>query len=188
MKFISILFVSIFCLSCTSQKNVPGQTAGSTDSADQSTGNNETKAATPTKNIILNSTESTGNNETKAAAPTKSIILNNTESSEKGVSKNKGEKGRDKLPVCLQKLVKSFLEEDVQNPPRKIYSYIYKGNLVYYVTPPCCDFFSDLYDSQCKLIAHPDGGITGRGDGRARDFTEIKSQEKLVWEDLRRNK
>ena len=29
----------------------------------------------------------------------------------------------------------------------------------------CCDQFSDLLDAEGNLIGHPDGGITGRGDG-----------------------
>ena len=28
-----------------------------------------------------------------------------------------------------------------------------------------CDQFSDLLDANGNLIGHPDGGITGRGDG-----------------------
>lgn len=172
MKYKIFLFACILYLSCSSQKNVPGQATSSTSD---------------TAGI-----ETTGSNETKAATPTKSIILNNTESTEKKPSdkttRSNSQSRIEHLPACMQQLVKQFLEEDVQNPPRKIYSYIYNGSLVYYVTPPCCDFFSDLYDSQCKLIAHPDGGITGKGDGRARDFTQNKSQETLVWEDVRRSK
>lgn len=165
MKYIVIFSVALMILSCSSQKNVPGQTANSADSVKEVAANNETKAATPTKTIILNNNESGD----KSKSPTD----------------RKAESDIAKLPACLQKLVKGFLEEEVQNPPRKIYSYTYNGNLVYYVIPPCCDFFSDLYDAQCKLIAHPDGGITGRGDGRARDFIQTKSNEKLVWEDVR---
>lgn len=165
MKYIIILFASTILISCSSQKNVPGQNGSTGDSSNVETPNNETKAATPTKNIILNNTEPADKNKT--------------------ASPSKMETDGSRLPACLQKLVKGFMEEDVQNPPRKIYSYTYNGNLVYYVTPPCCDFFSDLYDAQCKIIAHPDGGITGRGDGRAKDFIETRSQEKLVWEDVR---
>lgn len=150
--------------SCSSQKNVPGNT-GSSDSLSEPTGTNETKAATPTKTIILNNSESSDKNKKATASRANTDV--------------------SKLPACVQKLIKGFLEEEVQNPPRKIYSYTYNGSLVYYVTPPCCDFFSDLYDAQCKLIAHPDGGITGKGDGRAKDFGENKSNEKLVWEDVR---
>lgn len=90
-------------------------------------------------------------------------------------------------PACVKALIKKFSAEEKQNPPRSIYSYTYKGKTVYYVTPPCCDFFSDLYDSAtCKLIGHPDGGITGKGDMQMMDFNTAKSNEKLIWKDTRK--
>lgn len=91
----------------------------------------------------------------------------------------------DSLPSCLQQLSTRYTQEVRMNPPRKIYSYRYKDSLVYYVTAPCCDFFSDLYNTNCELIAHPDGGITGKGDGRLSDFHALKTAEKLLWEDKR---
>lgn len=89
------------------------------------------------------------------------------------------------LPKCINKMIAEFAKAKVENPPRKIYSYNYQGKTVYYVTPPCCDFYSDLYDSNCNLIGHPDGGFTGKGDGKMTDFHSTKSGEKLVWEDKR---
>lgn len=94
--------------------------------------------------------------------------------------------GTSGMPKCLKDMIETYKVEEKQNPPRKIYSYLYKGKTVFYVTPPCCDFFSDLYDSSCKLIGHPDGGITGRGDGKFTDFETLKTNEKLVWEDTRK--
>lgn len=91
----------------------------------------------------------------------------------------------DSLPTCLQQLSTRYTQEVRMNPPRKIYSYRYRDSLVYYVTAPCCDFFSDLYNTRCELIAHPDGGITGKGDGRLPDFHSLKKVEKLLWEDKR---
>ncbi len=88
-------------------------------------------------------------------------------------------------PACIKEMIKGFAKAEKENPPRKIYSYTYQGKTVYYVTPPCCDFFSDLYDAECKLIGHPDGGITGKGDGKFADFETAKSNEKLIWEDKR---
>jgi len=88
-------------------------------------------------------------------------------------------------PACINEMIKGFASAEKENPPRKIYSYTYQGKTVYYVTPPCCDFFSDLYDAECKLLGHPDGGITGKGDGKFADFETTKRNEKLVWEDKR---
>ncbi len=93
-----------------------------------------------------------------------------------------------KLPACINKMIADFTKAEVENPPRKIYSYNYQGKTVYYVTPPCCDFYSDLYDDNCNLIGHPDGGITGKGDGKMTDFHSTKSAEKLLWEDKRNGK
>ena len=92
----------------------------------------------------------------------------------------------DSIPDCLREMIKTFASEVKQNPPRKIYSYTYQGKTVYYVTPPCCDFFSDLYDSGCKLMGHPDGGITGKGDRKFPDFVISRTNEKLIWEDKRK--
>ncbi|HRE63556.1 MAG TPA: hypothetical protein PKU77_07200 [Ferruginibacter sp.] len=90
------------------------------------------------------------------------------------------------LPACIDSLLKNFENEDVQNPPRKIISYRYQNKTVYYVPAICCDFFSDLYDANCKLIAHPDGGITGKGDGSLPDFHSMKKEEKILWHDKRK--
>lgn len=89
-------------------------------------------------------------------------------------------------PQCIKALIVQFEKEDVQNPPRKIYSYSYNGKKVYYVPAICCDFFSDLYDTDCKLIGHPDGGFTGKGDGKLPDFNTTKTNEVLVWADKRK--
>jgi len=89
------------------------------------------------------------------------------------------------LPVCVQQLITKFKKEAVQNPPRSVYSYMYNGKTVYYVPAPCCDFFSDVYDSACMLISHPDGGFTGRGDGKLPDFFKERKNEKLLWKDSR---
>ncbi len=89
------------------------------------------------------------------------------------------------LPVCIKKMIIQYQQEEKQNPPRSIYSYTYKDKLVFYVPPICCDFFSDLYDSNCNIIAHPDGGFTGRGDGKVLDFMQTRTGEKLIWKDNR---
>src|SRR6476620_10891326 len=66
------------------------------------------------------------------------------------------------VPACIKEKIREFQAAEKQNPPRQIYSYRYNGKTVYYITAPCCDFFSDLYDSSCVLIGHPDGGFTGK--------------------------
>lgn len=92
----------------------------------------------------------------------------------------------DSLPICVKTLIEKFQSEAVTNPPRKIYSYNYQGKTVYYVPPICCDQFSDLYNDSCRIMGHPDGGFTGRGDGKFKGFAEERTNERLLWQDLRK--
>ncbi|MBI3259706.1 MAG: hypothetical protein HYZ54_09565 [Ignavibacteriae bacterium] len=74
---------------------------------------------------------------------------------------------------------------EVKKPPLSVWQFQYNGRTVYYISPYCCDMFSELYDNQCNLICNPDGGFTGRGDGKCPDFAEKKTDEKLIWKDNR---
>ena len=67
-----------------------------------------------------------------------------------------------------------------------MYRYHYDGRTVYYLPPHCCDQYSDLLDENCKVICHPDGGLTGRGDGKCPDFFTKATDRELVWQDARR--
>ena len=91
----------------------------------------------------------------------------------------------DSLPVCVKVLIEKMKSEAVTNPPRKIYSYKYLGKKVFYVPAVCCDNFSDLYNDSCRLMGHPDGGFTGKGDGKIKDFAAA-TDEKLLWADSRK--
>lgn len=88
-------------------------------------------------------------------------------------------------PGCIKEMITKFEKEPKQNPPRKIFRYGYKEKIVYYVPAICCDMYSDLYSSDCKLLGHPDGGFTGKGDGTLPDFDAEKTAEHLVWQDKR---
>ena len=90
------------------------------------------------------------------------------------------------IPAAIQQLIKQYSTEAKADPPRMIYSYTYNKQTVYYVTAPCCDFYTDLYDSSGKLIGHPDGGFTGKGDDKFPDFDTKKTNEKIVWADKRK--
>ena len=92
----------------------------------------------------------------------------------------------DSLPVCVKVLIEKMKSESVTNPPGKIYSFKYLGKKVFYVPAVCCDNFSDLYNGSCRIIGHPDGGFTGKGDGKFNDFETAKSDQKLLWEDTRK--
>ncbi|SIT89152.1 DUF6970 domain-containing protein [Pontibacter indicus] len=85
----------------------------------------------------------------------------------------------------LSELIRELEQEDVSNPPAKVYRYTYKGQEVYYLTSRCCDIPSKVYDTDGNLLCEPDGGITGQGDGRCADFFDARTNETLIWEDKR---
>ena len=89
------------------------------------------------------------------------------------------------MPAWLRAKTTEFEKAKPANPPVKIYSYRYHNQLVYLITGRCCDIPSEVYTTDGKQLCQPDGGITGRGDGRCADFSETKTEEKLIWEDLR---
>ena len=88
------------------------------------------------------------------------------------------------IPDWLDQIIKEFESGAAGAPPDFMGRYEYRGETVYYVAPRCCDIFSDLYDADGNLIAHPDGGITGQGDGRAPGFRPVKSVETTIWESM----
>ena len=90
-------------------------------------------------------------------------------------------------PPWLQALIAQIEAEPVTNPPSAIFRYRYAGDTVYFRPGRCCDLPSDLYNETGELICHPDGGITGRGDGRCPDFFSARSSEQLIWRDPRRS-
>lgn len=67
-------------------------------------------------------------------------------------------------------------------PGAKVYQYTYNNNKVYYIPAYMPDAYGDLLDINCNLICHPDGGITGKGDGRCSDFFSTRTDEKLIWQ------
>ena len=89
------------------------------------------------------------------------------------------------LATWLMALIQKLEDEPVGNPPASIAQYEYKGRTVFFVPQRCCDIPSTLYDADGNIMGHPDGGITGQGDGRVPDFFEERSNEKVVWEDDR---
>ncbi|MDO7848849.1 hypothetical protein Q5H92_20965 [Hymenobacter sp. M29] len=88
-------------------------------------------------------------------------------------------------PPWLKARIAEVLAERKRNPITRILRYDYEGQKVYYISAPCCDQYSNVYDTRGKLICQPDGGITGKGDGKCPDFEKRKSNEKLVWQDPR---
>jgi hypothetical protein len=92
---------------------------------------------------------------------------------------------RDGIPACISAKIESLKTQPKGNPAYSVYEYTYNGKKVYYFPPQCCDQFSELYDANCNLICHPDGGIAGGGDGNCTDFISTRKDEVLIWKDNR---
>ena len=90
------------------------------------------------------------------------------------------------ISECIQDKITTFKKQPVANPPIGVYQYNYNGNLVYYISAPCCDQYTTLYDENCNIICYPSGGITGTGDGKCKDFFEKRTNEKVIWQDDRK--
>ncbi|GAC1588937.1 MAG: hypothetical protein NVS3B25_06110 [Hymenobacter sp.] len=88
-------------------------------------------------------------------------------------------------PAWLKARIAAVLAERKRNPITRILRYQYGGQTVYYLSAPCCDQYSNVFDTKGRLICQPDGGITGKGDGKCPDFDKTKTNEKLVWQDPR---
>ena len=73
--------------------------------------------------------------------------------------------------------------QTARTPRRQGWRYIYQGRPVYYVQASslCCDQMSMLYDAEGNLICMPDGGYTGRGDGRCADFSPFRAPRVRVY-------
>jgi len=85
----------------------------------------------------------------------------------------------------VNKLITQFQAAPVGNPPQTIWKYNYQGSTVYYIPPQCCDQMGKLYDVGGTWICAPDGGLTGRGDGKCPDFFRLSSNQVLIWVDPR---
>ena len=83
--------------------------------------------------------------------------------------------------ACMQKKIAAYKKLEKHEQPQRVVEYVYHGKKVYYVVAPCCDQFNLLYDSKCNLLGNPDGGFTGKGDGKFLDFAEKRTKEKVLW-------
>jgi hypothetical protein len=94
--------------------------------------------------------------------------------------------GGTPVPDAVTAVIHNLESQPVRNPPAYVARYDYAGQVVYYVPPHCCDFASDLYTAMGEVICHPDGGLTGKGDGRCPDFISRRQNETILWRDSRK--
>jgi hypothetical protein len=96
---------------------------------------------------------------------------------------NKEKEG--KIPVCIQHRIDEIKKQPKWNPPAEVYEYNYNGKRVFYFSSDCCDNFDSVVDENCNYVCAPSGGITGKGDGKCKDFNANAKKVKLVWKDDR---
>ncbi len=88
-------------------------------------------------------------------------------------------------PAWLAEQIAAIASEPLTNPPSQFFRYRYRGEVVYYRPPRCCDIQGELYAADGVTLCFPGGGISGRGDGRCEDFYVERSDCRLVWSDPR---
>ena len=86
------------------------------------------------------------------------------------------------MPKCLANVVKEMSANPAEGSPISVTRYDYKGKQVYYLIAPCCDKYNIVYDSACHILGYPDGGFTGRGDGKMMDFKKEATNAIVVWQ------
>jgi len=96
--------------------------------------------------------------------------------------------GEEPRPKWLTVLIKELESEPVANPPAFLARYDYRGQVVYYLPPRCCDIPSSVYSATGAVICQADGGFSGDGDGRCPDFFELRKNEEIIWRDPRGRK
>ena len=189
MKYSLMIGLSFLLWSCNNQKPADGSAMDTTNSVLVTDNISDQRTNIENREEFLR--DSLSNMQTLAdtnlTPPRKDEVVNTPIKKEDKKDDKKDDKKitEDKLPKCVQALIVKFLEEEKQNPPRKIIRYQYKNKTVYYVPPICCDQYSDLYDANCNLMGHPDGGITGKGDGKFSEFSKLATNENVVWKDKR---
>ncbi len=85
------------------------------------------------------------------------------------------------LPKCVQKIIDEGKKETPSTAPIQVDEYLFKGKKVYLFTAPCCDFYNEVYDENCKKICAPTGGFTGAGDGKCTEFFKEAKLVKNIW-------
>ena len=91
-------------------------------------------------------------------------------------------KSSNAMLSCLSSKIEIMKNDPSQGEPLSIIQYAYKGKTVYYVASACCDKYNIVYDSACNLLGYPDGGYTGKGDGKMLDFFKEATDKKIIWE------
>lgn len=94
---------------------------------------------------------------------------------------NKSTRRNGQMPSCLTTKIKVISENPDEGSPLSITRYRYNNQTVYYFVSACCDKYNIVYDSACNILGYPDGGFTGKGDGKMLDFKKEATDGELIW-------
>ncbi len=97
-------------------------------------------------------------------------------------STNKITRSIKEMPSCLEAKIEMMKSDPAEGEPLSISKYNYKAQAVYYMVSPCCDKYNIVYDSVCNILGYPDGGYTGKGDGKMSGFLKEATNKKIIWE------
>ncbi|MCX8478606.1 MAG: hypothetical protein ORN56_02310 [Chitinophagales bacterium] len=102
------------------------------------------------------------------------------------ISEEEMDPPREEYVHVVPNWVKQQIEILKTAPPyrtgkKMILEYRYQYNYVYYIPADCCDQLNPLYDEFGKKICAPDGGFTGKGDGRCPDFDRASQSPTIIW-------
>jgi hypothetical protein len=87
------------------------------------------------------------------------------------------------LPECVEKQL--FTQDMTRKPPIEVWKWEVDGNTYYYFVSDCCDQYNYLFTSNCEMVCAPDGGFSGKGDGKCPEF-EGQIEKTLMWKNENR--
>ncbi len=85
------------------------------------------------------------------------------------------------MPTWLQTKIKQESQQPLTTATQAIWKISHRGQSAYFLQSPCCDQFNPLLDQNGKLLCHPAGGISGKGDGRCPKPADVGTQPQLIW-------
>lgn len=89
------------------------------------------------------------------------------------------------VPKGTPYAIKKLIRKEQKHCLSKVYNYNFEGQKYYYFQNGhggCADSFNDLYNEKGELLCHPDGGISGGGDGKCGDYYIGINNALLIWE------
>lgn len=94
------------------------------------------------------------------------------------------------MPDWLRAKIEGFTAAPQGSAPDRVLSAQLEGRQYFYIPGACCDQFNGLYDESGQYLCAPDGGFSGRGDGKCSDASRQVMGEKMhpVWQDPRGQK